>query len=192
MNLKGEQRIAASRETVWEALNNEDILRGCIPGCESLEKEGDDGFTATVRAAVGPVKAKFKGQVTLENLDPPNGYTLKGEGKGGAAGFAKGSADVHLAEDGDGTLLTYEVKANVGGQLARIGGRLIDATAKKLSDEFFTKFRETVEGPTQEAEIKPTATPEKPTKAARKGLSPMIWGGILVALVLGFLWYISN
>lgn len=190
MNLKGEQLIAARREDVWKALNDADILAKSIPGCESLEKTEDEGFTATVRASVGPVKAKFKGQVSLENLNPPNSYTLKGEGKGGAAGFAKGSADVILSDEDGQTKLSYEVKANVGGQLARIGGRLIEATAKKLSDEFFTNFKQEVEG--SEAEEEPeTAAPTEEAPEVRRGLSPIIWGGALVALVLAFLWYVS-
>jgi len=190
MNLKGEQLISASREDVWNALNDADILAKSIPGCESLEKTEDEGFTATVRASVGPVKAKFKGQVSLENLDPPNSYTLKGEGKGGAAGFAKGSADVTLSDENGQTKLSYEVKANVGGQLARIGGRLIDATAKKLSDEFFTNFKQEVEGPVSE-DVSAEEPTEKEQTVERKGLSPIIWGGALVALVLAFLWYVS-
>lgn len=190
MNLTGEQLISAGRQDVWNALNDADILAKSIPGCESLEKTEDGGFTATVRASVGPVKAKFKGQVSLENLDPPNSYTLKGEGKGGAAGFAKGSADVSLSDEGGQTKLSYVVKANVGGQLARIGGRLIEATAKKLSDEFFTNFKQEMEGPVPEELVE-----EKPAEEEqiidRKGLSPIIWGGALVALVLAFLWYVS-
>jgi carbon monoxide dehydrogenase subunit G len=147
MDLTGEYRIAASRERVWEALNDPEILKASIPGCSDLQAGGDNSFTATVTAKVGPVKAKFQGQVTLSDMDPPNGYTIQGEGKGGAAGFAKGGAKVTLVADGDDTLLRYEVNANVGGKLAQIGSRLIDGTAKKLSGEFFTTFSELAAGP---------------------------------------------
>ncbi|MEQ9638739.1 MAG: carbon monoxide dehydrogenase subunit G [Alphaproteobacteria bacterium] len=142
MQMSGEQRIPAAREQVWAALNDPAVLQACIPGCDSLEPVGEDGYKATVTAKVGPVKAKFAGQVTLSDIDPPNGYTISGEGKGGAAGFARGGAKVHLAEDGDGTLMTYEVDANVGGKLAQLGSRLIDGTARKMADEFFAKFSE--------------------------------------------------
>ena len=130
MEMTGEYRIPASREQVWAALNDPEILKASIPGCESLERTGENGFTAAVVAKVGPVRARFTGAVTLQDLDPPNGYTISGEGKGGAAGFAKGDARVRLAEDGGATLLSYEVTANVGGKLAQLGSRLIDGTAK--------------------------------------------------------------
>jgi carbon monoxide dehydrogenase subunit G len=140
MDMTGEQRIAASRETVWAALNDVEVLKQCIPGCESLERQSDTEMAAKVKLAIGPVNARFSGKVTLSEVDPPNGYRIAGEGSGGAAGYAKGSALVSLVQDGDGTLLKYEAKADVGGKLAQVGGRLIDATAKKLAGEFFSKF----------------------------------------------------
>ncbi|RME96715.1 MAG: carbon monoxide dehydrogenase, partial [Alphaproteobacteria bacterium] len=140
MEMSGSRRIAARRETVWAALNDPDILGRCIPGCEHLEKTSDTSFTATAKAAIGPVKAKFKGDVTLSEIDPPNGYRLTGQGSGGAAGFARGSARVALADVADGTELTYTVEANVGGKLAQIGARLIDGAAKKMADDFFARF----------------------------------------------------
>jgi hypothetical protein len=146
MDLFGEYRILADRVVVWSALNDADVLRRCIPGCESLERVSDREMTATVVAKIGPVKATFKGAVTLENMVPPESYTIVGEGKGGVAGFAKGSADVSLAEDGDGTVLSYSVKAQVGGKLAQLGSRLIVSTSRKMADEFFGKFKEIVEG----------------------------------------------
>jgi len=146
MDMSGSHRIPAAREKVWEALNDPDILKACIPGCESLEKTSETEMTAAVTTKIGPVKAKFKGAVTLENINPPESYTIVGEGKGGVAGFAKGSADVSLAEDGDETVLTYEAKAQVGGKLAQLGSRLIDSTAKKMAGDFFTKFTELVGG----------------------------------------------
>lgn len=148
MDMNGSHRIPAKRETVWEALNDPEILKACIPGCESLEKTSETEMTAAVTTKIGPVKAKFKGAVTFENINAPEGYTIVGEGKGGVAGFAKGSADVKLTEDGDGTLLTYEAKAQVGGKLAQLGSRLIDSTAKKMAEEFFGKFSARVGGTT--------------------------------------------
>ncbi|MDY8108118.1 carbon monoxide dehydrogenase subunit G [Fulvimarina sp. 2208YS6-2-32] len=141
MELKGEYRLPASRETVWKELNDPDTLRDCIPGCESLEKNDDDTMNATVKIKIGPMKVAFKGEVRLENINAPESYSIVGEGKGGIAGFAKGKADVHLAEAGpDETILTYEVDAQVGGKMAQLGGRLIESTAKKLSAEFFDCF----------------------------------------------------
>ena len=145
MDLKEERRIAAPREVVFAALNDPEILAKAIPGCESLEKLSDTELAATVTAKVGPVRAKFKGQVTLSDLNPPESYTISGEGKGGAAGFAKGGAVINLEEDGQGgTLLNYEVKADVGGKLAQLGGRLIEGTSKKLAGEFFDTFEQLV------------------------------------------------
>ncbi len=146
MEMSGQYRIPAPREKVWQALNDPAVLKECIPGCKTLEKESDEKLKATVQAKVGPVSATFKGDVTLTNIDPPNGYTISGEGKGGPAGFAKGGADVALADDGDGTLLTYTVKAQIGGKLAQVGARLIDATAKQMADQFFATFAEKVGG----------------------------------------------
>jgi len=147
MDMTGEERIAASRATVWAALNDPEMLRQCIPGCESLEKLSPTDMTARVKLQIGPVRATFQGKVTLSDLDPPNGYRISGEGQGGVAGYAKGGAVVRLTEDGAGTLLTYEAKADVGGKLAQLGGRLIDSTAKKLAGEFFQKFGTLVGGP---------------------------------------------
>ncbi|MEP1208627.1 MAG: carbon monoxide dehydrogenase subunit G [Rhizobiaceae bacterium] len=149
MEMKGTHLIPASRETVWAALNDPDVLRACIPGCKELEKKSDTELAATVVAKVGPVKATFKGEVTLENLDPTNSYSIVGEGKGGIAGFAKGGANVRLSDapGGDGgTQLDYDVDAKVGGKLAALGSRLIDSTAKKLAGDFFTNFSEHVGG----------------------------------------------
>ena len=142
--MTGEHTIAAPRETVWEALNDPEVLKQCIPGCEEIVPTSDHGFTAKVAAKVGPVKAKFSGAVELQDLNPPESYTISGEGKGGAAGFAKGGAKVHLAEanGGSATVLSYEVNASVGGKLAQIGARLIDSTAKKYANEFFASFSE--------------------------------------------------
>ncbi len=144
MDMTATQRIEASRAVVWAALNDVDILKQCIPGCESIEKTSDTEMNAKVTLRIGPVKASFLGKVTLSNLDPPNGYIITGKGSGGAAGFAKGGAKVRLTEDGTATILSYEVNAEIGGKLAQLGGRLIDGTAKKLATEFFEKFGQVV------------------------------------------------
>ncbi|WP_306143696.1 carbon monoxide dehydrogenase subunit G [Roseibium sp. MMSF_3412] len=146
MDMNGTHRIPAKREAVWQALNDPEVLKACIPGCESLEKTSDTEMNASVTAKIGPVKAKFKGAVTLENINAPESYTIVGEGKGGVAGFAKGSADVKLSEEGEETVLTYEAKAQVGGKLAQLGSRLVDSSAKKMAEDFFSKFTEMVGG----------------------------------------------
>ncbi|MBB1250212.1 carbon monoxide dehydrogenase subunit G [Rhizobium sp. G21] len=152
MDMNGSEIIAAPVETVWQGLNDPDILRQCIPGCETLDKSSDTEMTATVVLKIGPVKARFEGAVQLSNLNPPYSYTISGEGKGGMVGFAKGGADVTLTAQADGTtLLSYTVKADVGGKIAQLGARLIDSTAKKLAQQFFTSFGEKVAGAAQAA-----------------------------------------
>jgi carbon monoxide dehydrogenase subunit G len=145
--IDGSERIEAPIAKVWEALNDPEVLKACIPGCESLEKSADNAFAATVSLKIGPIKATFKGEVELVNLNPPQSYTIQGEGKGGIAGFAKGGADVTLAEDGpDATILTYAARADVGGKIAQLGSRLIQSTSKKLAGQFFSDFNRTVSG----------------------------------------------
>jgi uncharacterized protein len=144
MNMHGEQHVAASRQHVWDALNNPEILRACIPGCQELTKSSATEMTAVAVIKVGPVTARFQGAVTLSDLDPPNGYKITGEGQGGVAGFAKGTATVRLESVDDGTLLHYQVEAQIGGKLSQLGGRLIDATAKKMSGLFFEKFAQEI------------------------------------------------
>jgi carbon monoxide dehydrogenase subunit G len=145
MDMTGERRIPAPRLTVWEALNNPEVLKASIPGCESLEKLDDDQMKATASVKVGPISARFTGKVQLTDIDPPNGYRISGEGQGGVAGFAKGGANVALTDDGADTLLSYQVNAQVGGKLAQLGGRLIDATAKQMADAFFDRFSKQVQ-----------------------------------------------
>jgi len=147
MVIEGEERITAPVDVVWRALNDPDVLKECIPGCETLEKKSDTELEATVTLKIGPIKAKFAGFVELQNLNPPYSYTIAGEGKGGIAGFAKGGADVSLKEDGpDTTILTYTAKADVGGKIAQLGGRLIESTSKKLASQFFADFNAHVSG----------------------------------------------
>lgn len=206
MEMSGEYRIPAPRETVWTALNDAQVLRSTIPGAESVDKIADDEFEAVARAKVGPVSARFKGKVKLSDIDPPNGYTITGEGNGGAAGFAKGSAEVRLADDNGVTVLTYKVNAQIGGKLAQIGQRFIDSTASKLADEFFGNFSAALGGtkvetlpelveeieeglvksPDRDA-IAPTGVPMVPDEEAGQGLSPWIWGTILVVALVGLL-----
>jgi carbon monoxide dehydrogenase subunit G len=200
MDMTGEYRIPASRDAVWKALNDPEVLKQCIPGCEELEKKSETEYAAKVTAKVGPVKAKFGGNVKMSDLDPPNGYTISGEGSGGAAGFAKGGAKVKLAEDGGATVLSYTVNATVGGKLAQIGSRLIDSTAKKMANDFFAKFAEIVGGdaaaagasapPTAGAaaaveaaqSAQPAPSPAEPS-AEKKGLPVAVWVvGVIVAL----------
>lgn len=155
MDLKGEYRINASRESVWEMINDPEVLKACIPGCESLQGSPEDGFSARVTTKIGPIKATFEGAVKLSNIQAPSSYTISGEGKGGVAGFAKGGADVNLAEDGHETILTYAANAQVGGKLAQLGARLIDSTAKKLADEFFKSLAVRVSEPAAAASVAP-------------------------------------
>jgi carbon monoxide dehydrogenase subunit G len=214
MDMNGEYQIAAQRQRVWEALNDPEMLRQCIPGCEEIVKLSDVEWTAKVTAKVGPVKAKFGGKVTLSDLDPPNGYTITGEGTGGAAGFAKGGAVVKLVDRGDGTLLTYTVKAQVGGKLAQIGSRLIDGASRKMAEDFFGNFAAKLGAPAPPggrgaeagemmiepeavaapdivapaADRSPAAILAEPPRAATAEsgyrLSPLVWVGGLVVVVI--------
>jgi carbon monoxide dehydrogenase subunit G len=189
MQMAGEQRIAASRQRVWDALNDPDILKLCIPGCESLEKESADRFKATIAIKIGPIGARFEGAVTLSDLEPPNGYTITGKGQGGTVGFAEGGAKVRLSDDQGGTLLHYDVDARVGGRLAQLGGPIIDATAKQLAAKFFRQFGEVLGAPAG-VEVQPPGA--KPTAAvaaapAQRGL-PVAWIlAMAVAALTGFL-----
>lgn len=173
MDMTGERRIAAPRQTVWQALNDPAVLKASIPGCESLEKLSDTEMQATAAVKVGPMSGQFSGKVHLADLDPPNGYTISGEGQGGVLGFAKGGAKVGLTDDGPATLLHYEVNAQVGGKLAQLGARLIDASAKQMADAFFDRFSTQVAGPapapTAEEHLFPSA---QSAEVARPVLPP--------------------
>jgi carbon monoxide dehydrogenase subunit G len=181
MDMNGSQRIEASREAVYAGLNDVDILRQCIPGCESIEKTSDTEMVAKVTLRIGPVKASFAGNVTLSDLDPPNGYTISGEGSGGMAGFAKGGAKVTLEPDGEATILHYTVKAEVGGKLAQMGSRLIDSTAKKLAGDFFEKFGAVVGKP---APVEPLAVEAPAEEPVAKGWMSRILGTSATALLI--------
>jgi carbon monoxide dehydrogenase subunit G len=207
MNLSGEQQVAAPRQRVWEALNDPEVLRQCIPGCQSLDKEGDDRFNAVAEVKIGPIGARFRGTVQLSDLDAPNGYTITGQGNGGIAGNAKGGAKVRLSDVDGGTLVSYDVEAEVGGRMAQLGGPIIDATAKQLAGKFFTKFGEVVSGGapvaaapvaaapvTAEAPVVATAAAPAPAampvvaRAAAPAAFPLGWIIVTVlAIVAGFL-----
>jgi carbon monoxide dehydrogenase subunit G len=146
MTMNGEVQLAAPRDVVWAKLNDPEVLKLCIPGCEELNKTSDTEFNAVATIKIGPVKARFKGRVHLSDMDPPNGYKISGEGEGGVAGFAKGGAAVKLTEKDGGTLLSYDVESQIGGKLAQLGQRLVQGTAKKLADDFFNKFAAAVTG----------------------------------------------
>jgi carbon monoxide dehydrogenase subunit G len=147
MTVNGEYQLPVSRETVWAKLNDTETLKACIPGCESFDKLSATEFQAVAVTKIGPVKARFKGKVTLSDLDPPNGYKISGQGDGGVAGFASGGAMVKLEPKDGGTSLTYTVEAQIGGKLAQLGQRLVNGAAKKLADEFFKKFAASVNPP---------------------------------------------
>jgi carbon monoxide dehydrogenase subunit G len=146
MTMTGEVQLAAPRDVVWAKLNDAETLKTCIPGCEELIKLSDTEMTAVAVTKIGPVKARFKGKVHLTDLDPPNGYKISGEGDGGVAGFAKGGAAVSLTEKDGGTLLSYNVEAQIGGKLAQLGQRLVNGAAKKIADDFFANFAKAVGG----------------------------------------------
>ena len=195
MNMTGEQRIAAPQDRVYAALNDPEILRQCIPGCRALGRKSDTEMDGTVVLAVRPIKASFTGAIRLQDLDPPHGYTIVGEGKGGAAGFAKGQARVLLEPDGTATILRYQVKADIGGKLAQLGSRLIDSTSRKLAGEFFEKFGAlasasapaSAEMASVSASLPPTAA--APTGARPRWLLAAVAVGALVVLAL--LWWVT-
>jgi carbon monoxide dehydrogenase subunit G len=214
MDMTGEHRIRLPQETVWRALNDPEILKASIPGCEELTRDGDSAFKGRIAAAIGPVRAKFSGAATLTDIDAPNGYTLTGNGSGGAAGMVKGGAKVRLTSDSEGTILRYEAQAQVAGKLAQIGSRLVDMAAKKMADEFFHNFVQQLEPvalaeapvPLAAAQYIPapetlamteapvamageTAAPPLPQTHSLKPRSWLIWGPIalLVIIIIAFL-----
>ncbi len=212
MDMTGERRIPAPRQKVWDALNDPAILKACIPGCESLEKTSDTDLKATASVKIGPIAARFTGKVQLVNLDPPNSYRIQGEGAGGVAGFAKGGADVRLADEGVNTILSYDVKAQVGGKIAQLGARLIDATSKQMADMFFDRFTAVVSEPVPAAAaeaaqvphlatldpaaaapplpIKPGIMPPAPATLPIWALIPPTMFGLPIVAIIGIVIYI--
>jgi len=190
MDMTGEYIIAAPRQKVWEALNDPNILKQCIPGCEEVQKISPTEFTAKVHAKVGPVSARFNGKVQLLDLDPPNGYRISGEGSGGIAGFAKGGATVKLADAPGGTKLSYSVEVKVGGKLAQIGSRLIDGTARKYAQDFFSRFTAILTQDHATILVQGHAT----LPSADRRLSPALWVAILVVLLMvaGVLYFFTR
>jgi carbon monoxide dehydrogenase subunit G len=207
MDFTGTYRIPAPPEVVWTALNNPEVLRACVPGCQSLVKTDDTHFDAVATLKIGPVKATFKAAIALTEMDPPRRCTLRGEGQGGVAGFARGEAEVLLTPDGDGTVMSYTANANVGGKLAQIGQRLIDGAAKQIADDFFSRFAAAVAPPSLDATegemivVSPEFATEivippqhsdgaKADSTPREGLAPEIWVvgliGVIVILLLLF------
>jgi carbon monoxide dehydrogenase subunit G len=181
MEMTGEQLIPVPQDKVWRGLNDPEVLKACIAGCESIEKVSDNEYKVVIVAAVGPVKAKFAGKLVLADLNPPNSYSLSFEGSGGAAGFGKGGAQVSLKSEGSATRLSYSAKASVGGKLAQVGSRLIDGVAKKMADDFFAAFNEKLAGGASATSDEVTAP-----VAAKRTLHPAWWvaGAVLVALLV--------
>jgi hypothetical protein len=179
MDMTGERLIAAPRAKVWAALNDPQMLKDCIPGCDSIEKTSETEMKATASIKLGPVSAKFSGKLKLSDMDPPSGYRISGEGQGGAAGFAKGGAEVRLAEQAGGTLLSYTVQAQVGGKLAQVGGRLIDATAKSMADQFFKKFAAQLEAPPAEAAAQKAASGENASHSTEANWVVRLWRAVM-------------
>jgi len=214
MEMTGEFRITAPRQRVWEALNDPEILKQSIPGCQTLEKVSDTEFNGKVVASVGPVRATFGGKVTLSDLDPPQSYTISGEGSGGVAGFAKGGAKVDLAEDGGATVLHYAVQAQVGGKLAQVGSRLIDGVARKMANDFFGRFAAAVApeqpqavaaepargeaaaaaapAPESEPVMVPTPPPAAAPGTAGVRLPPAVWVTGLAVIVILILYFFTG
>mgnify|MGYP002153137216 CR=1 FL=1 len=195
MEMSGEFRIPASREKVWEALNDPEVLKSVIPGCQELIKVSETELTAKVQTRVGPVSATFTGKVTLSDINPPSSYKISGEGQGGVAGFANGEATVTLSDDGDGTLLRYESHAAVGGKLAQVGQRVIKGASDKLTGEFFTRFSNAVANAPAEAAEQAVETPAEAAatpEAATPSLAPWAWGAAVLAFVVALLWYFGR
>jgi len=187
MDMSGERRISAPREKVWAALNDPAVLKAAIPGCETMEKLSDTELKATASVKIGPISAKFAGKMHLLDLDPPNGYRIEGEGQGGVAGFAKGGASVRLVADGSDTILSYNVKANVGGKIAQLGARLIDASAKQMADAFFDRFAAQVATAeaAPEAAAAPAAAPAPAPSISLLDMIPREPGGLPMVAWIG-------
>jgi len=183
--MTGEYRISASRQAVWEALNDPAVLKDCLQGCDRLERVSDTQFEATLTTKVGPVKMTFKGAVELSDIDAPNGYTISGEGKGGAAGYARGGARVRLVDDGGVTVLTYSVEAALGGKLAQMGSRIVDGVARRMADDFFARLTGIVGAPSAADEALPLEEKAAPGRPA--WVAPAVGAGVI--LILGVLIY---
>jgi len=187
MELKGERLIPASVEATWAALNDPEVLKGCIAGCETMERTGEDAYQAVVAVKVGPVSARFKGNLKMTNVQAPTRYTINFDGQGGVAGFGKGSADVSLAPEGDKTRLSYSAQAQVGGKMAQIGSRLIDAAAGKITDDFFTAFEAALQADASAAAGAAVPAPAPAPSAASRRAMWWIAAGVLILVAFYFL-----
>ena len=184
MELQGERLIPATVPATWAALNDPEVLKACIAGCESIERTGEDAYAAVVAMKIGPVSARFKGNLQMTNVQPPNSYTINFDGQGGVAGFGKGSADVSLAAEGSGTKLSYVARAQVGGKMAQVGSRLIDAAAGKVAEDFFTAF---------EAALRPAEAEQAPAAAPAPGPgNNLLWWVIGATVVLAAIWFLTR
>lgn len=197
MELTGQERIAAPRVQVWQALNDPEILKACIPGCENIELTSPTEMKARITLKLGPIKASFSGRVTLSSVDPPNGYTISGEGSGGSAGGAKGSADVRLAENGDSTLLTYRVTSQVTGKIAQLGARLVDSAAQKLAGDFFAALNSSVQQTVAAGVPLPSAAPAAPARNDLDKQRAVSWRWFLglaagTSALLVLIWFTSR
>jgi carbon monoxide dehydrogenase subunit G len=197
MELQGERLIPADVQRTWDALNDPGILKDCVPGCESLERTGDNSFEALVAVKVGPVSARFKGRLQMTNIEPPRAYTINFDGQGGAAGFSKGSADVSLLAEGTATRLRYDARAQVGGKMAQIGSRLIDAAAAKITEEFFSRFEQRLkppagEAPTGEAAVATAPAVSAPVDAPTRRAMPASWWIAVAVVVAGAIYFVMR
>jgi uncharacterized protein len=192
MEMTGEQLIPVGQNEVWRGLNDPEVLKACITGCESIEKVSDNEYKVAMTAAVGPVKARFTGKLVLSDLNPPNSYSIAFEGSGGAAGFGKGGAQVKLMPEGAGTRLSYAAKASVGGKLAQVGSRLIDGVARKMADDFFTKFNQVVAAPTAAPATAEAAAVTQTAAAVSEdhGSLPIWIVGVTIVVMLIITWWL--
>ena len=185
--MTGEQMVPASQQDTWNALNDPEVLKACVPGCESIARVNDNEYQVQMTARVGPVSAKFRGRLSIFEIKAPHSYSLAFEGQGGAAGFAKGAAQVKLSPEGQQTKLAYEVKANVGGKLAQIGSRLVDAAAKKVADEFFRNFNQKMSAPAEETVVAHAQPEEHGAEAAADPALPAVSNTTLIFFAAGAL-----
>jgi uncharacterized protein len=187
MELKGERLIATPVGTTWAALNDPEVLKACIAGCETLDRTGDEAFQAVVAVRVGPVSAKFKGNLKMTDVKPPDSYTIHFDGQGGVAGFSKGSADVALAVEGAGTRLSYVARAQVGGKIAQVGSRLIDAAAGKIAEVFFTAFEAALKPAPGADGAKATAPAPAPAK-----VNNALWWAVGTAIMVAAIYFLMR
>ncbi|RYF38759.1 MAG: carbon monoxide dehydrogenase [Comamonadaceae bacterium] len=192
MDMQGSRALAITQQQAWDALNDPEVLKLCIPGCDKVEATGENQYAVGVAVKIGPVSAKFAGKITLSDINPPNSYTISFDGQGGAAGFGKGNAQVQLAPpaEGAGCVLSYTVQAQVGGKIAQMGQRLIDGVAKSMAEDFFKRFDEEMQRRyPQAAAVSPAAAPAVPAAGEGGGIPSWVWIVVAIAAVLGVIWF---